>query len=477
MAVITQATRLSIVISIIAGIEAAVTLTATTIHTSTDSISAAEVAGLSVVFSTEKALYLYTDSMTQATKQGDFTCIKDISCYNSVCITANEYSGYVWSVGSSSMANLGRYPLTLQKISSVLNMRVAIIPETSYFLVAAEGKFGLNRFTMDNYDTHSRVYIGGISSSDQVLELTALWFTPYSVITYYGKFKLSMVDISTNIHLFDVATSSEVNNVVYYSYDPSRYMIGYSSKTSYVLYNFMGHSKYAEYILDASATSATIRHVFMPSQSQYTFMVTQTLIMIVNHYKSDSGPLIYSNATTTGKYFIMNVKSANAYSFNSDGLGQKLELASSYYGDCHPNCHGCTKPLSHYYCSACNTNSQLSDSTVCTIPFIFSLGTVIDDNFNTTKFGSGYIYMLVAVGCLLVFWSISCCIYSRSLQTIHEQDQREKLETALKRQEDNEGEPLENKKEAEKKKENEGKTEKKDEKFPQEGDKKNEVDR
>lgn len=411
-------------------ISTAISPTISNLYNGTDSISAAGVSGTRLIFGTNKAIYMINGSSTEAKKIGTFANVKDISCYEDVCISANEYSGYVWRVTDSSMSLEGRYPLELQGISKVKNMRVSIIPSTNYFLLAAEREYGLTRFLIGNTESHSRLDINDIKSSSQIATLLAFPFTTYSFASYQGQSKFHVFDYTSMLHLFDVSTDSQVNNLVAYTYDLSSFMLGYSTMTTYVLYNFMSQVKYKDYKLGTATDSPSIVSAFVLPQTEYTLLVLKTGVQIINHFLSDAEPLIYSKTITDATFFIGSQKSGLFYLFFNTSI-QLLDPPSTFEWYCHPNCRGCSKPLSPYFCSDCNTNSQQISATTCLIPTNFSLDIISDDNELTTKFGDEWIYLCIAVGIMIVVFIIVACIYQGAIQSITEQDHNSALENAL----------------------------------------------
>lgn len=395
--------------------------------TSTDlTINAFGVAGDSLVFSTNTSLYVYT-SGTAATSVQDIANNKDISCYNKECFTANEYSAYPWSVGTNSMTIADRYPLDLQSVSRVLFMRVSIVEETNYFLLAAEGAFGINRFQKGNFDTHTKLEILGTSKTDQIAALLAFPGLAYGVAAYQGKSFLHGFDISLNLHVFNFDTDSVIGGFVAYTYDTSRNILGIYTKNSYSMINLLTQHYFFKWdYTGLVASGSNVLHASSPRQSMYTFLVLANQLMIIDHLKDESAPKLYSASNTNVQAMVYSPESGNLFLIYSNKV-ESYVLGFDFFGECHPNCFGCSKALSQFYCKECASGLTLASTTKCQLAAAEVNATFSSDNQLTTKFGNAWIYLLVVLGGMLLVGVLLYCIYQGVMQQILDEEADQKM--------------------------------------------------
>lgn len=390
-------------------------------------INAFSLAAGSIVFSTNTSLYIFS-SGTQATSVRDIANNKDISCYNQRCITANEYSGYPWTVDTNSMSNSDQYPLELQKVSRVLKMRVSIVEETNYFLMAAEGEFGINRFLIGNYDTHTKLEILGTADSDQISALLAYPGLTYGVAAYQDKNYLHGFDIALNLHVFNFDTDSAIGGFVAYTYDTSRSMLGIFTKQSYTIISLLTQLPYFKWDYSSVTSSGSkVLYASSPRQSMYTFLVLATQLVVFDHLKDESHPKIYSTTNTNSQVIgmLFSPETANLYFVYSSKI-ERYNLTMEYFGECHPNCFGCTQPLSQFYCKECVSGISIS-STKCSTSVVQLSASYSSDNELTTKFGSAWIYVTITVCAMLVVGVLLYCVYQGVMQQILDEEADQKM--------------------------------------------------
>lgn len=395
--------------------------------TATDlTINAFAVAGKSLVFSTNTSLYIYT-SGTTATVVRDIANNKDISCYNNECLTANEYSAYPWTIGTNKMANTDSYPLELQSVSRVLFMRVSIIEETNYFLMAAEGAFGITRFQKGNFDTHTKLEILGTSKTDQIGALLAFPGLAYGVASYQGKSFLHGFDISLNLHVFNFDTDAAIGGFVAYTYDTTRNMLGIYTKNSYSIINLLTQHYFFRWdYTGLAASGSSVLFASSPRQSMYTFLVLANQLLIVDHLKDESAPKLYSSSNSNVLGMVYSPESANLFLIYSNKV-ESYGLTFDFFGECHPNCFGCTKALSQFYCKECSSGLTISSTTLCQASAVILNSTFSADNQLTTKFGNVWIYVVIALCIMLIVGVLLYCIYQGVMQQILDEEANQKM--------------------------------------------------
>ena len=100
-------------------------------------------------------------------------------------------------------------------------MRVFAVQDSSLFLMAAEGKYGLTRWTAGNFDTHSRLDIFQPGDDAIVLSLAAVAWSTYAVASFEGSKKLIVYNFAVNIHLFDLLLPRDAIDSAPFSWNPN----------------------------------------------------------------------------------------------------------------------------------------------------------------------------------------------------------------------------------------------------------------
>jgi hypothetical protein len=388
-------------------------------------VNAWAAAGDSIIFSTNNTLYALT-SGTQASAVAEVANNKDISCYGKYCFTANEYSAYPWTVGTNTMTNTESYPLELQGVSQVVYMRVSIIEETNYFLLAAEGAYGINRFQTGNYDTHTKLEILGTASTDQIAALQAYPGITYAVAAYQRKSYFHCFDIALNLHVFNFDTDSAVGGFVAYNFDTTRNMLGVFTQNSYAIINLLAQVYFYKWDYTGLTASGTnVLYASSPRQSMYTFLVTATQLLVLDHMKDESGPKLYSATNSQVIGMVYSPESANLFLIYTSKV-ERYSLTFDYFGDCHPNCYECTQPLSQYYCKECIPGITASSTKCVPTPLQLS-ATFSSDNQLTTKFGQAWIYVVIVLSAMFLVGVLMYCVYQGVMQTILEEEMNQKM--------------------------------------------------
>ena len=406
--------------------------TATSIHSGSATLTKLCPVDKNLLFTSNQGIHVYQDKGTSSSMIVEAANTKDIDCDGKKCVAVSEYSAFLYIYdGNSALTLSGRYPLEKQGVSSCKFMKVSFVTDTDYFLVAAEADYGIVRFKIGNYDSHARLDIYGLETTDQISALLAVPYSSTALASYQGKNFFSVYSYVQNNHLYNYYTSSEASHIVAYSFNPYLYMVGIALKSFYLLFNYQSQTLYSQTDYTLAGTDRPLLSVFVPRQSMYTFLVLTTGLRVIDHHRHQSAPLVYSSGNTDSTImFIMNPVSSTVFTATASGIS-KYDQSLSVFTDCHPLCYGCSLPFSRYQCTECNSNAQLLSSSECspTLPSTVpsSQGDYSQDNELTTKFGTEWIYVLVVLGCLLFVFVIVYCLYKGLMQKILEDERVEQL--------------------------------------------------
>lgn len=381
------------------------------VHNTTNSyISISHADDMTVYIDNSNIYTIYGDTIT---KVGTISNGRDVSCYKSKCIVSYGYSTYVYTVDNYKMTLEYRYPMNLHSTDKCTAMKNTIIYDTSYFISASDGEYGLNRYMIGNHDTHTVLYIDGISDTDTISSLHSHPHSSYTFASYKNNKHLHAYDHTSNVHLHTTQSSSYISHISSYTYDAYRYMMIYAYDAIMIVKNYISHIND-----DVHTYSNTISYMMTPYNSVHTYVCTSTNVYIYSIYTHTD---IYSKSHTSMYIFSYNVQSAYTYQIYNNSM-YRSSYTSSLSTYCHPSCILCSSPLSNYKCTECNMYGVTVDSTSCNTSISYTYSSFTSDTTLTTKFGNEYIYLCVAIGCLILLWGIVYCIYITALQQMNNKD-------------------------------------------------------
>lgn len=316
-----------------------------------------------ILVGTSTGLTLYLINKQEKVDLEGSDQVQHIDCFQNVCLAADPAGVTAWDISDSgSVSKINSFKLHSSN-SSFSSIRVSILENTDYFLMATSGKFGVIRWDLQDTGKFFRIIIPEIWTGDSAMDVLAVPHSTYGFVSFNKTKRLDCFDTAMGTYVYKLDTKQTAMGLVSYTFDPSNFILGFGEGGTFNIMNYVSATIVNQLVISADSSEYVVA-AFVPGQSLYTFLTTNKKFYFKDLYYPSVKGFEFETDLGDFNHFFMSEVTGTWFS-----VGNNLNILVTNFvttlDNCHPSCHQCTKPHTRFKCLSCMQGYSLKEDSIC----------------------------------------------------------------------------------------------------------------